>query len=194
MQNAIKKQKSFLLTILKPWFKNVLPSLSNAVGERIIVTRTARQLLLGHRIAFFQHIKNLIKPLKMFGISLPTKINLSNFTFGFGPHMSGKYSHLNEHYRQTENGHLFDGLYKINGKRSSPLSVFHCLIFLFYFHFHFRNIAGYKAPCNSINGSSGAFFGINLPGSRLNEINFFNYQVCRRIKFVKNNSMYAQLK
>lgn len=117
LQNTIKKQKNFLLTIVKPWLKNVLPSLSNAIGDRIIVTRTARQLLLGHQIPIFRHIKNLIKPLNMFGISWSANINLSNFNFGFGPHMSGQYSHLNEHYIQTENGHLFDGVYKIKGKR-----------------------------------------------------------------------------
>nr|XP_027206333.1 sensory neuron membrane protein 1-like [Dermatophagoides pteronyssinus] len=159
MVKSMIKENS-ILGFLSPVVQNVVANVIQSSGEKIIVQRQALDLLDGHRVKFLKNVQRLLKPIKALGITFNSELenmDFEHYSFGFGPQNSGHKSELNEHYRHTKNGHLFDGIYKIAGK---------------------RKLKDFRSPCNEINGSSGIFFGMHLTAP---EISFFSNSVCRKI-------------
>ncbi|OTF75767.1 CD36-like protein [Euroglyphus maynei] len=149
-----------ILGFLTPVVQNVVSNVIQSSGEKIIEQRQAADLLDGHRVKFFKNVQRLLKPMKALGIKFGPELenfDFEHYSFGFGPQNSGQKSELYEHFRHTENGHLFDGIYKVGGK---------------------RKLKDFRPPCNEMSGSSGIFFGMHLTAP---EISFFSHSVCRKI-------------
>lgn len=163
MVKSMMKKKS-ILGFLTPVVQNVVSNVIQSSGEKIIEQRQAADLLDGHRVKFFKNVQRLLKPMKALGIKFGPELenfDFEHYSFGFGPQNSGQKSELYEHFRHTENGHLFDGIYKVGGK---------------------RKLKDFRPPCNEMSGSSGIFFGMHLTAP---EISFFSHSVCRKIRLIK---------
>ncbi|XP_075585145.1 sensory neuron membrane protein 1 isoform X3 [Dermatophagoides farinae] len=170
MVKSMMKENS-ILGFLSPVVQNVVANVIRSSGEKIIVQRKALDLLDGHRVKFLKNVQRILKPLKALGITFNSELenmDLEHYSYGFGPQNSGQKSELYEHFRHTKSGHLFDGIYKVAGK---------------------RKLKDFRPPCNEMNGSSGLYFGMHLTAP---EISFFNHNVCRKIRLIKNHTHYHQ--
>lgn len=118
----VKKMMSkFFINFLSPVVHNVLSMVLSSTGERLIEMRTAKELLDGRQIKLITYVSAFLNPLRSIGFPVPEiKIGnheINNFKFGFVAQRADVEIGPVEHFRRTENGHLFNEVYRFKGER-----------------------------------------------------------------------------